>query len=232
MKKINLPDVCLLGIDCLDVDRLAFAADICQKHIQFGQVKLLTSLTFEGRDIVPIPAISSREEYSLFMIKELYKFVDTKYVLVIQWDGFILDPFQWSDEFLEYDYIGAPWWFNDGFNVGNGGFSLRSRRLMEKVAHDDVISVYHPEDFAICRTYGSHLKECGYTFAPTSVAEKFSTEFKWNGQFGFHKTDISNWDIRKYVDEKTHGKYIHLFLHYFSDGAKNFANLPRGVVKI
>ena len=47
--------------------------------------------------------------YSKFMLQDLYKFVDTKFCLVIQSDGFVINPNLWTNQFLEYDYIGAPW---------------------------------------------------------------------------------------------------------------------------
>lgn len=230
MEKIALDRVTLLGIDCIDIERLLFVSEISQKHIRFGQVKLLTSLPCNAANIVRISPIKSREQYSLFMMKELYKYIDTEYVLIIQWDGFVLNPSAWRTEFLAYDYIGAPWHFEDGYNVGNGGFSLRSRRLMERVAVDKVIDQYHAEDDMICRRYGRYLKMQGYTFAPDEVARQFSTEMKWEGQFGFHKTDISNWDIDQFVDGVTHAKYVGLFKHYFGNEAENYHNLNPGAI--
>ncbi len=86
--------------------------------------------------------------YSKFMLQDLYKFVDTKFCLVIQSDGFVINPNLWTNQFLEYDYIGAPWpneisVYNASINkidlaknrVGNGGFSLRSKRLLEVCSH-------------------------------------------------------------------------------------------------
>ncbi len=45
------------------------------------------------------------------MIKRINSYVATPFALVIQYDGFILNPDAWRDEFLDYDYIGAPWNF-------------------------------------------------------------------------------------------------------------------------
>ena len=39
----NLANVTLIGADCVDIDRLLLAADICQKDFEFGAVKLLSS---------------------------------------------------------------------------------------------------------------------------------------------------------------------------------------------
>ncbi len=66
------------------------------------------------------------------MLRDLASHVETSHALCIQWDGYVLRGQAWDPAFLTYDYIGAPWpHFSDGHNVGNGGFSLRSRRLLE-----------------------------------------------------------------------------------------------------
>ena len=221
MKRL-LPNVTLLGLDCLDIDRLKLAADICQKDFEFGAVKLLSSVPDNDSRVIPIRSITTREEYSRFFIKNVNDFVDTDFVLIIQYDGFILNPEAWTDDFLAYDYIGAPWWYKDNNNVGNGGFSLRSKRLLEVLQNDDAIQEFHPEDHVICRVYGDYLISRGIVFAPEKIAARFSIEGAlkfpsmpvkfgsiWTKEFGFHgldKTDISGW-IR------LHPEYSILDLH-------------------
>jgi len=207
MKK-RLPTVTLLGLDCLDVERLKLAADICQKHFEFGSVKLLSSIPDADPRVVRIDNVDSLETYSHFFIKKLHEYVDTDFVLVIQYDGFILNPEAWTDDFLTYDYIGAPWWYEDENNVGNGGFSLRSKKLLHILYHDEYITEHHPEDHHIARTYGEYLRSKGVVFAPEYVASRFSIEgclkepvpvkygSVWTNEFGFHgldETDISAW---------------------------------------
>lgn len=216
MKKQKLKDVTLVGVDCTDIDRLAFAAEISRKHIDFNSIKLFTSLPSNNEFVVKINPINSIEDYSYFIIKELYKYIETKYVLIIQWDGFILDPFKWKNDFLNFDYIGAPWLYDDDCNVGNGGFSLRTKRLMEWLATDDSIDKYHPEDHVICRILGSKLKMQGFKFADKKTALEFSVESeKWSHQFGFHRCDISDWNIQEFAHPENHRKYIDLFAEYF-----------------
>jgi len=147
------------------------------------------------------------------MVKELYQYIDTSHMLFIHPDGFILNPDAWNDEWLEYDYIGAPWWFNDDINVGNGGFTLRSLKFLKTTALDENIKpiygqgknvIYNgftPEDCLLCRHYGPYLKSIGIKFAPEEVAMRFSIEPNakygsvWKDQFGFHNlhTDLSTW---------------------------------------
>lgn len=184
------------------------AADICQKDFEFGAVKLLSSIPDTDPRVLSIDTVDSIEKYSHFFIKRVNDFVDTDFVLVIQYDGFILNPEAWTDDFLAYDYIGAPWWYEDDYNVGNGGFSLRSKKLLGILHSDDHIQEFHPEDHHIVRTYGQYLESLGIIFAPEDIGSRFSIEgclkeyvpvkygSVWTNEFGFHgldETDISIW---------------------------------------
>ncbi|MEY8847444.1 DUF5672 family protein [Psychroserpens sp. XS_ASV72] len=207
-----LENVTLLGIDCIDIDRLIFAADVSEKYIKFKTVKLLTHLDSSDDRIVKIPKIDTIEAYSEFMIKHLDTYVDTDFVLTIQYDGFIVNPEQWKQEFLQYDYIGAP----TKWGMGNGGFSLRSKKLLQLLSEDDHITFVHPEDIRICRTYRSYLESKGIKFAPLELAHDFSVENGiWNHQFGFHNADISAWEIEKFADSVKHAAYISHHQKYY-----------------
>lgn len=204
----SLNNVTLLGVDCVDIDRLIYAADISQKQLKFKDVKLLTHIESNDDRIIKIPKISTIEAYSEFMIKQLNDYVDTDYVLIIQHDGFVLNAEEWKSEFLDFDYIGAP----TKWGMGNGGFSLRSKRLLQILAEDTNITNFHPEDYCICRTYRSYLEGKGILFATPEIAHQFSIENGiWDIQFGFHNADISAWDIDLYTDAIKHKTYISYF---------------------
>ena len=168
-------------------------------------------------NVIEIEPITTIQAYSRFMVKELVNYVTTSFVLCTQWDAFVLNHKAWEEEFLSYDYIGAPWWFNDKSNVGNGGFSLRSKNFL-KASSELNIRNFHPEDLVVCRTYRNLMAKSGIKFAPDETASRFSIEGnarygnKWNGQFGFHDfemTDISAWTppaelhkIYRYCDQR------------------------------
>jgi len=217
IKKIKLNNVTLIGIDCVDIERLRKAMDITEEHIEFAEVKLLSSIKTDDKRWVEIEAITSIESFSEFCIKDLSEYVETDYALLVQYDGFVLNPQSWTDEFLKYDYIGAPWYIEEEFwfekfdipreltgqhIVGNGGFSLRSKKFLEtsaRLAKDGKFSKYHPEDLVMC-VYDKHLFDgAGIKFAPYEIARKFSiegTDETYSDQFGFHGfkwTDISKW---------------------------------------
>ena len=72
--------------------------------------------------------------------------------------------------------------------VGNGGFSLRSRRLLEASAQLPIAGS-EAEDVFICRTMRPRLEaERGIRFAPPELAERFGYERSRAAQasFGFH----------------------------------------------
>lgn len=200
----KLPNITLFGLDCVEITRLIQSAEICQKGFEFGKVKLLTSLESNHPNIVKIDLINTIVAYNQFMIKKMNDYIDTDFALVVQYDGFILNPDAWTDEYLKYDYIGAPWYKDGQFIVGNGGFSLRSKKLLEILQKDDTlqIPVDEPEDTFICQEKREYLESKGIKFAPIDLARQFALEanekdgVEWTNQFGFHGlkwTDIGKW---------------------------------------
>lgn len=188
-KRLELPNVTLFGIDSYDPTGIRRAAEISQRDIEFGATKIITDDLFTKGGSTD----QRRKDYSRFMIQELSKHFNTSHVLTIHADGYVLNWKAWDSEWLKYDYIGATWWYKDNMNVGNGGFSLRSKKLCDILAAHD-LEHYHPEDHHICRTYRPALEKLGVIFAPEEVANQFAIEAynvqppnnKYNGAFGFH----------------------------------------------
>ncbi len=142
-----------------------------------------------GIEVVQIPPLRSGADYSQFVMRELHAHVHTDHVLVTQWDGFVLDASAWRDEFLQYDYIGAVWPDQRaGRNVGNGGFSLRSRRFLAAGLDPRIVDT-HPEDEVLCRQHRTLLEQDhGLRFAPPELARRFAfeNEAARGPCFGFH----------------------------------------------
>jgi hypothetical protein len=73
--------------------------------------------------------------------------------------------------------------------VGNGGFSLRSRRLLKALQDPTIQMAGVAEDETICRTFRPYLeRRHGIRFAPPVLAEAFSFEvgYPMGHPFGFH----------------------------------------------
>ncbi|PKP95443.1 MAG: hypothetical protein CVT75_01955 [Alphaproteobacteria bacterium HGW-Alphaproteobacteria-14] len=192
----HLREVTLCAVSSSNV-----AATILALEASLAEVAVAETLLFTDVDpaalgiavpdtirIVPIERIGSSAAYSRFILEKLVDHVATSHCLIAQWDGHVADGTRWRDEFLEYDYIGASWpQFDDGHAVGNGGFSLRSRRLMDACRHPDFIG-HHPEDVAIGRTNRVMLEQLGLRFAPVDLADRFSAERAGDPAtaFGYH----------------------------------------------
>ena len=131
--QLRLPSVTLVMIDtqCHELARLAMADSLA--GIAFGDAVIFADapIAVAGSRFVQVPKWPNIGECSHFMWYELPDHITTDFAINIQWDSWIVDPSCWTDEFLAYDYVGAPWgWHGDAHEVGNGGFSLRSRRLI------------------------------------------------------------------------------------------------------
>jgi hypothetical protein len=194
---VNIPHTILCCIDCYNYELSLRAIRRCMQTCHFEKVIFLSDRKFnylENIQVITIPTIKTKEQYSIFVIKELNNYIDADFVLLVQYDGFIANSDSWITEFQNYDYIGAKWfWYTDGFNVGNGGFSLRSKRLLQALSEDNVPvsieSLKYGEDTFICRLYRRFLENrYGIKFAPEAVADKFSYERSdpADSPFGFH----------------------------------------------
>lgn len=189
--RLTLPQVTLCAVTSVNVAATVRALKTSLGQIRFAACKLLTDAAVtpaDGIEVVPIARLSSSSAYSHFMLHNLVDYVTTPHCLVAQWDGHVLDAARWRPEFLDYDYIGASWpQFGDGHDVGNGGFSLRSRRLMD-ACRQPGFSPFHPEDIAIGRLNRNWLEKRGMRFAPRALADAFAAERTGDpaDSFGYH----------------------------------------------
>jgi hypothetical protein len=160
------------------------------------------------------------------------------FVLVVQWDGYVIDPVAWTTSFRRYDYIGAPYLDPvDGRSwvVGNGGFSLRSRKLLTAAAALPVVPGLN-EDRIICQTFRGHLeRDLGIRFAPERLADRFSFEqrlpaaptFGFHGVFNLHRVEDDE-TVMAMVDALTpleigEGRLIPLMNQCLKDGRMELA---------
>lgn len=144
----------------------------------------------KGEKLIKISPIKSISEYNNLVLDGIPREVNTSHYLVIQWDGFPINADLWSKDFLEYDYIGAPW-YSDGKDstVGNGGFSLRSSCLNSAILNNSNYfrNYKTPEDELICKTNRKLLENYGVKFANANIADSFSFESGvFRRHFGFH----------------------------------------------
>jgi hypothetical protein len=207
--KAQLPNVTLATVTSVNIDETHDALLYCAGCIEFGAVKMLCSAlpakTDRRVEYIRIPPIDFLG-YSRLIIEALNSHVQTDHCLLIQSDGFILDAARWCDQFLEYDYIGAPWpeYVSlasggrirlDRNSVGNGGFSLRSKKLLEvtsRIRFDRLNFPLRSEDLVICHYLYDDMRAARVRFAPPELAAVFSIESpgiygqSLDSVFGFH----------------------------------------------
>jgi tetratricopeptide (TPR) repeat protein len=192
---LQLPGVTLVCIDTANHALALRALALCRTGIRFAKTLFLTDAVPDGTriadgvEVATIAPLLSRDDYSQFVLKHLLPFVHTEHVLIVQWDGYVVNPGAWDAAFLECDYLGAKWfWHQDTMRVGNGGFSLRSRRLLSAL-QDPRITLVEAEDTTIGRTFRPLLeRDHAIRFGSEALADRFSFEAAYpiGKPFGFH----------------------------------------------
>jgi hypothetical protein len=175
---MKLSNVTICAIDSVQPKLALKAIERSKRHIQFGNELFIDHAS-----------INNKQAYSKFMLQELHKYIQTEFVLVVQWDGWVINANAWQPQFLDYDYIGAVWpWHPEGLRVGNGGFSLRSKQLLELTAQPKFVYKDLNEDDLICHLNRDYLVSNGIKFAPEELARYFSYERELLNieTFGFH----------------------------------------------
>lgn len=179
--KLQLPQVTLIALTGLyyDVEGHRKAVERSCEGIEFGDVKIIMD-----------KAIKTVDDWNYRIIYDLWKYVNTEFAFLFHADGYIIHPELWQKEWLELDYIGAPWplptddySYRDSTNtiqrMGNS-ISLRSRRLMEAPSlYDFEWKSYYGntnEDGFLCVHNRQRLEELGMKFATFEQALKFGKE--------------------------------------------------------
>lgn len=197
---LKLPNVTLIllsGIGYETEKNIEALKKSCE-DIEWGAVKYI-----QQGNIVDI------NSWNKAIIYDLHNYVLTDFGMLIHADGFVVNPAAWKDEFLAYDYIGAPWPLPlDNYSyrtpegelvrVGNS-VSIRSKKLL-KLPSDlglEWKSYYGNtnEDGFLCVHNKKVLASAGIRFAPLDAAKYFSKEHeipenKGIETFAFHQVDL------------------------------------------
>jgi hypothetical protein len=194
---LKLPQVTLIALTNRDFGGHKKALDKSCEGVEWGDVKLIWDEKITGID-----------EWNRKIIYELHTYIRTDFAMLIHADGYVVNPQAWQDQFLAYDYIGAPWPLpRDNYSyrtptgelvrVGNS-VSLRSKRILELPSQLGLEwkSYYgntNEDGFFCCHNRGK-LVEQGIRFAPLGLAKYFSKEHeieenKGIETFAFHQVD-------------------------------------------
>jgi len=211
-------NITLIIVDCVEPEKAARVLSHCASIFPVEKSVLCThekiKNTSANIEIHTIDKLNTVDEYSEFILRQLHKHINTSHCLLIQTDGFIINPSLWNDSYFDYDFIGAPltdykvWhsflpdWYksllsSDLFGEKrwpmNGGFSFRSKKLLELTAQCPHNSKAVAEDNYINVIHRDWFEEQGVKFPSREIAFTFSHEnplsghpFRFDDCFGFH----------------------------------------------
>lgn len=219
-------------------DRLVRIISSIKSRIAFGDILYFSYVSPNCEDlctVIRIPPIHNLNEYSQFVILDLPDHISTPFCMTIHDDGFPVNLHLWRDEFSKFDYIGAPWgkscspsvsphmYYNGQVEGGNGGFSIRSKRLMG-IGKEIAMSAKNPtmrdhvasggflhEDGYFCYQIRHLLKNAGMLYAPYGISKQFALETDLEDHhndihrvFGFHGFRHTNFDNAIAMLERGH----------------------------
>jgi hypothetical protein len=143
----SLPSTSLVAIDCASPEATLKALQLSLRDLKVDEAVLFTDrpIAAEGIRVVQIPTLAQPVDRARFIFKELIGHVATDRVLMVGWDGFVIEPKRWSSSFQEYDYVGL------------GGFWLGSRALLTALG-DARFDPLAPEHQAITLAYRGELE--------------------------------------------------------------------------
>ena len=128
--------------------------------------------------------ISTEQEYNLLLTsKEFWEQIPFDKVLIFQHDSLLLR--EGIEDFLQYDFVGAPLYHID-FPAMNGGLSLRDKsaslEVINKIPYDGSMN----EDVWFCK----QMQRLGRNLPTKEVAQSFSVETIYGlGSLGVHAID-------------------------------------------
>lgn len=228
----HISNVTLVAVATTEVEATAKALEFSTRHLSFDRVLLLSHYNPEPGastyEHIAIQPFSSVGEWGKFVVFELHRHIHTDHIILVHADGFIVNPQSWDDEFLNYDYIGAPWplpkddfsyrdHFGNIIRVGNS-VSLRSTKLLKMPSEIglDWASADHGffhEDGFLCVQNRHILQNHGIAYAPLPVACRFSREKpirenKGIEPFAFHKWEGENRHYPRFSPKASFGYRI------------------------
>ena len=208
MNKLQLKNVTILSYNCVDPIQSIKALLYSSKQIDFAEMILVShelpkNLPSNIRYVNTEKTTFHKSfNFPYVLLPEL---VETDYLLSIHDDGFVINPHLWSDEFLNYDYIGAPWKNHDWCSVnrvGNGGFCLRSKKFLQFSSQFNTCEGIG-EDSYLCTSKYLDAIDYGIKFAPLELSMKFSYENplgNWNQKINFDEAKHFGWHGKNFIN--------------------------------
>lgn len=191
---LSLPNITLIAVATKDPHKALAALQYSSQQIQFGAVKLVSNLTVKhnthGVAFEYVPKFATIDDWNHYIVYRLHEHVQTDYCLLIHEDGFVVNPQQWQDAFLEYDYIGSPWSMEVATAIQGGrdqplsrvgnSVSIRSKKLLQLPSQINMPWLRYNGDYNEDTQLTAHnrtlLEAHGISYAPIDIAVHFGRE--------------------------------------------------------
>jgi hypothetical protein len=234
---LKLKNITIAALACTNIYETVRAMKYSMKNIEFADAVFVSHkkpfFLPENIRYEHTPQNKSIDDFNYKMIYEIHKYIKTDFMLLVHYDGFVINPEMWKNEFLEYDYVGSPWPKLKSLKDINGNIcrvgnsvSLRSKKLLEFPSKAGI--PFEPdgkgrynEDLLICVKNKHLFEENGMKFAPVEIAKYFGREAsipetKGLKTFAFHDYFGENFKNKRFG--RVWLKYCLLIkpLHFFS----------------
>jgi hypothetical protein len=224
INKLELPNitaVCLQGRNLewatqpIEMRRIRRSLTYMVKYFNFHEIIFISTYDpqVEGITFIHTEPVSYYN-YNRWCIRELTNYVTTDYCLSFQDDGFPLHPELWDEEFLKYDYVGAPLPIDSNIlhhpdeRIGGGGLTLRSKKFLDFTATWTDYEGLKNEDTHICYVMRNEIYKNGMSICPHTITRKFVIQNAIDDDhtidkcFGFHGRDQKLITVDRIFDER------------------------------
>jgi hypothetical protein len=180
----DLPTVTIIAYDNTDhPERTLKVIQYCRRFFNFADSILVCRVYLKetgGVKMYPVEetGYAAAQQFESVCIGN---YVLTDHCLYVSHDGCILNPDKWTNDWLDYDFVGAPW-PNEvvfgGYRVGNTAFCLQSRKFMDLCSLCDPIYRNNIASDVFACQFMRPVFEVGHgvKYAPIDVAAAFSWE--------------------------------------------------------
>ncbi len=205
---LHLPNVTLVIAETRAHALAARTINDLVSRVKFGDILIYSDKLIDvpGACSIAVKDWSDKFLSGHFYYTQAAEPIKTSHALLMEWDAGLNKPEVWTDDFLQYDFIGAPWpgrghsRVRNGQNVGNGGFMLLSKQMIDYLyrtrSRFKIATDYH----LACEYRTEIEREGNFKWAKDDVAVKFSFE-GWDygptelhvapDSFGYH--GVFNW---------------------------------------